>query len=151
MSNICLWLNRRERFTVIGYGPTTEPVWTVYGIEYAQSAWTWNFLSRQHPAGKVCDRERHVLWVSCSLNEGIQPHGCWEISLLPSDWPVFGRAGRSHVTESSRALDNGTPTHSGARERESGLDENQKKPLPHTGCVLLPIHWTPSRATLSFN
>ncbi len=133
--------------------PTTEPVWTIYGIEYAQSARTWNFLSRQHPAGKVCDRERHVLWVSCSLNEGIQPHGRWEISLLPSDWPIFGRGGRGQARGQGGVMWPNLaerlimePPLTAGWERENGLDENQKN-LYHTQavycCLFTGLHLGP--------
>ncbi len=115
-------------------------------MAYAQSARIWNF----RPAGEVCDRERHVLWVSCSLNEGIQPHGRWEISLLPSDWPVFGRGGRGRASGQGGVMWPNLAEHSimgppltagrereRERERENGLDENQKKPsTTHRLCIV---------------
>ncbi len=123
-------------------------------MAYAQSARIWNF----RPAGEVCDRERHVLWVSCSLNEGIQPHGRWEISLLlPSDWPVFGRGGRGRASGQGGVMWPNLAEHSimgppltAGRERERERERpgrEPKKTLYHTQavycCLFTGLHLGP--------
>lgn len=103
---------------------------------------------------------------TCAASQPLAKWGHWTTWLVRTnaaafwlvhpDWEGKWWDGRGGVTwpNPAESMIIGLPSCSGGqreRERERSLDKDQKTPLPHTGCALLPIHRTPSQATLSFN